>query len=233
LNLSFSIGIALESEKPKTHCIRCGECCIKSSPTLQTEDLLQVTKGLIPTHDLYTIRTGELVRDNIQNELKINENELIKLREKDPGKGCLYYDEKDRACRIYKHRPVQCSAQVCWDDSKYLETYKGPKLTRKEIIQDNILLGLMDQHEKKCSYRVLEKLVRQIETQGAKAVEDLVELLRFDHELRPFVSEKMGLAFNDMDLIFGRPLTETITMFGLRVVQEPDGSFYFTVEEPL
>ncbi|MBW2216775.1 MAG: YkgJ family cysteine cluster protein, partial [Deltaproteobacteria bacterium] len=186
----------MESEKPKTHCIRCGECCIKSSPTLQTEDLLQVTKGLIPTHDLYTIRTGELVRDNIQNELKINENELIKLREKDPGEGCLYYDEKGRACRIYKHRPVQCSAQVCWDDSEYLETYKRPKLTRKEIIQDNILLGLMDQHEKRCSYRVIEKLVEQIEKKKKKAVEELIALLRFDHELRPFVSEKMGIDFN-------------------------------------
>ena len=69
-------------------------------------------------------------------------------------------------------------------------------------------------------------------TWGAKAVEDLIALLRFDHELRPFVSEKMGMDFNEMDLIFGRPLTETVTMFGLKVVREPDGSFYLTVEEP-
>ena len=221
----------METDPSRTQCIRCGECCLKSSPTLQADDLPQVKKGLIQTHDLYTIRTGELVRDNIQNQLNISEKELIKLKEKGPGKGCLYYDKKDRACRIYDHRPAQCSAQTCWDDQEFMRVHEGPKLERKAIIQDNILLGLMEQHEKRCGYPVIEKLVRQIEMQGEKAVEELIALLRFDHELRPFVSEKMGLDFNDMDLIFGRPLTETITMFGLQVVQEPDGSFYFTVEE--
>jgi len=221
----------LETETPRTHCIRCGECCLKSSPTLQREDLPQVKNGLILTHDLYTIRTGELVRDNINNQLTISEFELIKLKEKAPGKGCVQYDEKDRGCKIYDDRPAQCAAQTCWDDSEYMQVYNGPKLTRKTIIQDEILLGLMEQHEKRCQYGELKKLVKQIETDGAKAIEGILTLLKFDHEIRSLVSEKMGIDLNDMDFIFGRPLTETIPMFGLRVMREADGSFFLTVEE--
>ena len=215
----------------RTHCIRCGECCLTSSPTLQADDLPKLKKGLIKTHDLYTIRAGELVRDNIQNQLKFAENELIKLKEKGPGKGCLYYDEKGRACKIYEYRPAQCSALYCWDEQEFIRVHKGPKLERKTIIHDGVLLGLVEQHESKCSYRLIDNLVQQIETQGTAAVDELIALLRFDHELRPFVSEKMGLDLNDMDLIFGRPLTKTITMFGLKVIQQPDGSFYLTVTE--
>ncbi len=221
----------METGHTRTHCIRCGECCLKSSPTLQDEDLPQVKNGRILTHALYTIRTGELVRDNINDQLKISEFELIKFKEKDPGKGCVQYDEKGQGCKIYDYRPAQCAAQTCWDDSEYMQVYNGPKLTRKTIIQDEILLGLMEQHEKRCDYGVLEKLVKQIETKGEKAVEEILSLLKFDHELRPFVSEKMGVDLNDMDFIFGRPLTETISMFGLKVTREPDGSFFLTAEK--
>lgn len=215
----------------RTHCIRCGECCLASSPTLQAEDLPQVKEGIIQTHDLYTIRTGELVRDNIQNQLRIAEKELIKLKEKGPGKGCIYYDEKGRACSVYEHRPAQCSAQACWDEQEFMRIHEGPKLERKAIIRDTILLELIEQHENRCRYRKIENLVQQIETQGETAVDELIALLRFDHELRPFVSEKMGLDLHDMDLIFGRPLTETIAMFGLKVMRQPDGSFYLSTAD--
>ncbi len=221
----------METETSRTHCIRCGECCLKSSPTLQEEDLSQVIDGRILTHDLYTIRTGELVRDNIKNQLKISEVELIKLKEKDPEKGCIQYDEKDRECKVYDYRPTQCAAQTCWDDSEYMQVFNRPKLTRNAVIQDEILLGLMEQHEKRCNYGVLEQLVKQIEKEGAKAIEEILELLKFDHEIRPFVSEKLGIDLSDMDFIFGRPLTGTIAMFGLKVKREPEGSFLLTMED--
>jgi len=221
----------LKTDSPRTHCIRCGECCLRSSPTLQLEDIRLLRDGLIQRRDLYAIRIGEIVRDNINNQLKISEEELIKIKEKDAGEGCIHYNENGKACRIYDHRPAQCSALVCWDEGEFMKVYKGPKLARTGIIDDNILLGLIEQHEKKCSYRSLEKLVRQIEVDGDKAVEAIIALLRFDHQLRPFVSEKMEIDPNEMDLVFGRPLTETITMFGLQVTSEPDGSFFLTVHQ--
>jgi Fe-S-cluster containining protein len=221
----------LKTDSPRTHCIRCGECCIRSSPTLQIEDIRLIKDGLIQRRDLYTIRIGELVRDNITNQLKISDKELIKIKEKPKGRGCIYYSEKNSACMVYDHRPAQCSALACWDEREFIRVFKGPKLTRKEVIDDRILLGLIEQHEKKCSYLAFEKRVRQIEVEGEKAVQGILALLRFDHRLRPFVSEKMGIDPKEMALIFGRPLTDTITMFGLQVTRDPDGSFFLTVHQ--
>ncbi|MFP3911561.1 MAG: YkgJ family cysteine cluster protein, partial [Desulfobacteraceae bacterium] len=107
-------------QQHQTHCVRCGECCQASSPTLQREDVPKVTAGVIPWRDLYTLRPGEPVRDNVRGGLKPLDQELIKLRETDQG-ACIYYDEENRACRIYEHRPAQCAAQKCWDDTDFMQ----------------------------------------------------------------------------------------------------------------
>ena len=57
-------------ERPRDHCIRCGECCLRSSPSLQITDAPLVYEGPIKRVDLYTIRVGELVQNNIRDELK-------------------------------------------------------------------------------------------------------------------------------------------------------------------
>ena len=221
----------METNRPRTYCIRCGECCLRSSPTLQMEDSHLIKERLIQRHDLFTIRIGELVHDNINGRVRISEKELIKIKEKDVNQGCIHYDADGKACRIYDHRPAQCSALACWDESEFIQVYKGRKLTRKEVIDDNILLGLIEQHEKKCGYSELEKLVKQIELFGEKAIEEIMAMLRLDYELRPFVSKKMKIDLKEMDFYFGRPLTETITMFGLKVIRESDGSFFLTVNQ--
>jgi hypothetical protein len=89
---------------------------------------------------------------------------------------------------------------------------------------------MLEEHERRCSYSVLEKRVKQIESEGEKAVRKILDLLRFDFHLRPFISEKLGLSSEEMDFLFGRPLSDTITMFGLKVVREPDGSFLLTTK---
>jgi len=43
------------------------------------------------------------------------------------------------------------------------------------------------------------------------------------------IPEKLGVDSDEIDLILGRPLTETIIMFGLKVIREPDGSFLLTL----
>lgn len=212
----------------RDHCIRCGECCLSSSPTLQIEDVSLVSKGLISGFDLYAVRIGELVRDNIQSELKVTDREFIKVMEKEKTGGCIYYDEKANACSIYEYRPIQCSALACWDDSEFIRVYAGPKADRRDIIHDKSLLELMDMHDKKCAYMELDGCVKQIEKEGEKAVEKILDLLKFDYHIRLFISEKLNVKTGYMDLIFGRPLTKTITMFGLKVVREPDGTFFLT-----
>lgn len=218
-----------KEERPRDHCIRCGECCLGSSPTLQMEDVPLVREGYIRKGDLYSIRVGEPVRDNIENKLVITDRELIKVKGKKDGGGCIYYDEEKGACTIYDHRPSQCAALACWDSTEFMKVYKRPKADRKAVVYEEVLLALMDEHEKKCSYGKLDGLVRMIEKKGEEAVGRILGLLKFDHHIRTFTTKKLGIDSGEMDFYFGRPLTETITMFGLQVVREPDGSFFLTI----
>ena len=217
-------------ESYRDQCTRCGECCLRSSPTLQMQDLDLVKRGIIKKRDLYTIRKGELVNDNINEGLTITPRELIKIREQAKGEkgGCIYYDEVEKACTIYEQRPVQCVAMKCWDEKDFLRVYESPKPRRVDIVRDKILLRLIEEHEMKCSYSIIETYVRQIDFTGEKVLEKILELLRFDYHLRPFMSEKLGLDPGETDLFFGRPLIHTIRMFGLKVTREPEGSFLLT-----
>ena len=223
-----------KQEMPKasrTHCIRCGECCLRGSPSLHTKDLELIGKGDIERGALYTIRRGELVRDNIREEMVIIDQEMIKLKEQQREKrGCAFYNEREKECLIYEKRPIQCSALKCWDTDEFFEVHDGPKLTRREVIDDSLLCGLMTEHEKKCSYLALKKHVDEIRTIGEDAVDEILGMLKFDYYLRPFVSQKLGVPLDEMDLIFGRPLMTTIDMFGLKVIQESDGTFCLTTK---
>ncbi len=216
----------------RTHCIRCGECCLGSSPTLQIADVSLVYDGFIERGNLYTIRLGELVRDNIRGELRVTEKEIIKIKEKEKNRGCIYYDEKAKACTIYEYRPIQCKALACWDENEFMRVYARPKVDRRDIIRDKIVLGLMNEHDKRCSYSELDKCVSQIKKEGEEAVGKILEILRFDHHIRAFTSKKLGIDLSEMGFLFGRPLTQTITMFGLKVIKSSDGSFFLTVLDP-
>jgi Fe-S-cluster containining protein len=193
------------------------------------QDLALIKNGTLEKRNLYAIRRGELVNDTINGGLTLTPRELIKIRERDgEGGGCIYYDEAGRACEIYEQRPAQCAALNCWDTTEILKVYQGPKPVRNDIIEDRILLGVIEEHEKRCGYSTLEGYVKRIEADGEKAVEKILELLRFDYHLRPFISEKLGLNPEETDLFFGRSLIETIPMFGLKVTREPDGTFSLT-----
>jgi len=216
-------------KRPRDHCIRCGECCLHSSPSLQITDVHLVNENVIERSDLYNVRVGELVQDNIRDELKVTDTELIKVREKESGGGCSFYDDAEKACTIYGHRPAQCKALACWDESEFMRVYSKPKAGRKEIIHDQTLLRLIDEHEKRCAYTQLERYVKKIERDGEAAVEKILEILKFDHDIRLLIPEKLGVDSDEVDLILGRPLTETIIMFGMKVVREPDGLFLLTL----
>lgn len=211
-------------------CTRCGECCLHSTPSLHLEDLALIEEGILPRFQLYTVRAGELVRDNVSVQMAFAEHELVKVREKegnDPA--CVFYDEGGRACRIYDRRPLQCAALLCRDPSAFLEAYRRPKATRRHLFNAPALHRLMDEHEKRCGYPLLSAHVEEVRRRGRKAVEEILKILRFDHDLRPVAVERLGLDPRETDLLFGRPLIDTIVMFGLEVRREPDGAFFLTM----
>ncbi len=219
----------MNSQESRTHCIRCGECCLKSSPTLQVRDLALVREGFIRIEHLYTIRKGELVRDNVYGGVIPADQEMIKVREKKGGKGsCIFYDGGQKACAVYENRPAQCASLKCWNTKEFMELYESPKLHRQDVIENGVLLGLIEEQEKRCGYAALYDHVSRIPEEGDKAAEKILELLKFDFHLRPFLAQKLDLRLGEMDFFFGRPLTETIVMFGLKVERQPDGGFFLT-----
>jgi Fe-S-cluster containining protein len=215
-----------ENDSRRTHCIRCGECCLKSSPTLHVEDLALVGDGFLRAEHLYCIRKGELVRDNVRGGIVPVDQEMIKVREKKGS--CIFYTGEEKACTIYENRPAQCASLKCWDPSEFMELYQSPKLRRQDLIENGVLLGLIEEHERRCSYTLLHDDARQISSEGDNAVEKILELLKFDFHLRPFLAQKLELRLEEMDFFFGRPLTETIVMFGLKVERQQDGGFLLT-----
>ncbi len=186
--------------------------------------------GPIKIEDLFAIRKGELVHDPIEDALTKTDKELIKIRERESG-GCVFYDREGAACGIYESRPAQCAALACWDPEPFMAVFGGTKAKRTDIVREGVLLRLMEEHEERCSYQALEEKVRRIEKEGDKVVEEVLGLLNFDFRLRPLVAEKLGIELSQMDFLFGRPLIETIRMFGLRVIRRPDGAFYLTTLE--
>jgi len=215
----------------KTHCIRCGECCLAAGPSLQKSDLPLFFNHVLDGTHLYTIRKGELVRDNINDTLKFTDQEIIKLRDRKTGKGCILYDEEKKACTIYADRPGQCRAFACWDDGEFKRVFSGPKAHREDIIRNPGLLRLISTHEAACNYETISHHVKQIQQQGESAVQKVLKILQYDQEIRRLAHEKLALDPREMDLLYGRPLTETIHMFGLAIKREADGSLLLTVED--
>ena len=109
-----------------------------------------------------------------------------------------------------------------------MQIFEGPKLAREIVVHDETIRGLIEAHEKRCSYELLESFVKQIECEGEETVRRIMEILRFDFHLRPFVSRKLGVDEGEMDFLFGRPMVDTIGMFGMKVVREPGGTFFLT-----
>ena len=215
----------------KPHCVRCGECCLAAGPTLQKTDLPLFFDHVVDAAHLYTIRKGELVRDNINDALTFTDREMIKLRGSETGKGCILYNDYKKACTIYTDRPSQCRAFACWDDREFKQVFSGPKANREDIIRDPNLAHLISAHEKTCDYRVISDYIKQIQQQGESVLKKILKILQYDQDVRQLTREKLGIDPRELDLLFGRPLTDTIHMFGLKVEREADGSFLLTTED--
>ncbi|MFP4036338.1 MAG: YkgJ family cysteine cluster protein [Desulfobacteraceae bacterium] len=214
-------------DSKRTYCIRCGECCRSGSPSLQMEDVGLVIEGVLRYGDLYTVRRGEVIRDNVRRGLAVAREELVKIKEITGGegpRGCIFYDPEESACRIYENRPIQCRALACWDPSEFMRVFRRPKADRADLIQEEDLRTLVYEHESRCSYPLVERAVKQINSRPGSGAGDLIELIRFDHWIRWRAAAEKGLPEDALDFLFGRPLARTISMFGLELVDRGDGS---------
>jgi Fe-S-cluster containining protein len=203
-------------------CQRCGTCCEKGGPSLHREDRPLVEAGQIPVRCLFTIRRGELARDNVKGILAPLAEEIIKIKGQ-PGRWtCLFYDNKTRGCGIYAHRPLECRALNCRDTRRIEKVYETDRLTRRDLLSGvDGLWDLVETHERRCGYDGLKSLVREGDRDGRpKKEEALLEVIRYDSHVRRLTTEQGGMDGSMLDFIFGRPLVDTIRIFDIALVKE-------------
>ena len=218
-----------EAYATRPYCIRCGTCCTKGSPTLLQEDVALFNKETLKPVDVITIRRGERTYSNITEQAAPTDKELIKIREKPGSKECVFFEKGDKSCAIYESRPVQCRLQECWNPEASVENSDEAPLTRRELLEaTGPLWEVILQHEDRCSQDEMSRSMSRLCATKGQCVEEVLELLRFDHHVREFISERFSLMAESMDFFFGRPLADSLGMYGLKLQEQSDGSFLLT-----
>lgn len=217
-----------QGDTMQTSCTQCGECCRKGGPALHIEDKFLVMQGKLPASGLFTLRKGEIALEPIENKKITLEEELIKIRpDRNRDWACIHLSEDGGACDIYETRPVECRLLKCWDPRALLARYQEDRLTRKDLFGAvEGLWDLIEDHEKRCGYGRIAGLVADLENEVLREerVQKLGEILLYDKHIRELMKEKkpeMGLL---EDLLFGRPLMETLPlMFDLKIEKKEHG----------
>jgi len=193
-------------------CRRCGICCRKGGPALHREDAPLVERGAIPIRHLFTLRKGEMVVDNVHGGTMPLAGEIIKIKGRDGAWTCCFYDSAAQACGIYDARPVECRVLTCRDTAAIERMYARDRLTRRDLLSAvSGLWDLVQAHETNCAIRKIEALVAQLQGATAAAARAaLGEIMAYDRHLRALTVEKSGMAADQLDFLFGRPLADTI-----------------------
>ena len=210
-------------------CLQCGECCRMGSPTLHREDLPLLQSGKIPWDQILTLRKGEPARSPFDGRPFVLTEERIKVREKDGRNECVFLAGEtaggETECSIYCDRPVQCRAQACWDPIPARETAQLPFLLREHVFEGvDVLLQIISQHESRCGFESLCSSFEELSRSNGANIDKVLGLLSYEEHFRQFVSEKFNIPPQNMELLLGRSFTRMCTLFGFRVLEEPDGT---------
>lgn len=217
-------------------CSRCGTCCKKGGPALHGQDRELVESGRIPLTDLYTIRAGELARDNVRGILQPLAAEIVKIKGRRVGyRTCRYYAAHDSACRIYAGRPLECRVMQCWDTGEIERIYRRGRLRRKDLLgRVEGLWELIADHDRRCSCEKLRRLAQRWKTGGSRADADrLLEMILYDAHLRQLVIDRGGLDPEMLDFLFGRRLAEIVGQFGIRLQHQGGRITGLVIEKPV
>jgi len=219
-----------EGDKPKkmkfvkkTECDRCGGCCSASTPSLHKEDMDLFRASILSFDNTFTIREGELFTIPGDEETYQSFIELIKIKPKEGTEECLFYSG-DEGCTIYEKRPSQCAAYACWELNDAMTGLEAKALRRKDLFGDvELITDIIVHHEERCSYQKLADTIEKAAGGDEAAAEEISDMLQYDAFIRTYVTEKFNIPESSLDLLFGKPMTERIKEFGLKVEKEGDG----------
>jgi Fe-S-cluster containining protein len=200
-------------------CIRCAICCTKGGPSFHHADKHLIERGVIHSRYLYTLRQGELAYDNVKGCLVPVDSDIIKIKGQPGSWMCHFFNADQQACRIYKHRPLECRVLKCWDTRELEAIYALDRLTRQDLVSDIAgLWELVNDHQERCDYVKIQKLVNALYRHKNKAAQrQLIEIVQYDMEIRKLVVSKGGLDEDMLDFLLGRPLMKTIESYGARL----------------
>lgn len=200
-------------------CRRCGTCCRKGGPGLHHADLDLVAEKRIPAKDLYTIRMGELVRDNINGGLIYTDTEIIKIREAPQATACSFFIGPENVCGIYDKRPSQCRAMHCRDTAEIVGMHVKNRMCRKDLFGGvDWLWEIIEAHEQNCSYVKIRRIMEQRRAGDTAASHRLAQSASYDQAVRELAVEKAGMEKEMLDLVFGLPLAFVLqNRFGITI----------------
>jgi Fe-S-cluster containining protein len=202
-------------------CRLCGTCCRKGGPALHRQDRHLVDNGLIPADALYTIRPGEPVQDNVSGRAAFAEADIIKIKGSGAAWCCRFLEGPTNRCTIYDHRPVECRALQCWDTRSIEALYDRERLTRQDLLQGvEGLWDLIVDHGQRCDYRRIRDLAGQFsgeQSEKTAALKAVTEMVKYDESLRQLLVENGHTPATMLDFLLGRPLTQTLSGFHIRV----------------
>ncbi|HTZ18395.1 MAG TPA: YkgJ family cysteine cluster protein [Dissulfurispiraceae bacterium] len=206
----------------KTECDRCGSCCTESTPSLLKEDMPLFRSSVLSFDNTFTIREGEQFVVKGEDEPYRAFMELIKIKPKEGTGECIFYNNNE-GCTIYERRPSQCAAFACWELSDAMTGLQQKALQRKDLFGDIELVSeLIARQEERCSYDKLGDALEKALGGDEAAAEEIVDMLQYDNFIRSYVTEKFNIPVSSLDLVFGKPMTERILDFGVKVEKEGD-----------
>ena len=215
-------GKPSKPEPPVTECKRCGTCCRKGGPSFHLKDRRLIERGIVPAKYLYTIREGERTFDNVKEIFYPAPSDIIKIKGRKGTLACVFFDQENNICKIYEHRPLECRVLECWNTNSIEEMYSKDRLTRKDLISSTEgLWDLIEDHQVRCSYGRLQQFINALNGDSRDEVlEGIRDIILYDARIRKLVVTKGGLDPDMVDFLFGRPITETINIYGLKIKRE-------------
>ena len=212
----------MDPSKPANQtCQKCGTCCRKGGPALHREDRPLIMDGLIPAEALYTIRTGEPVRDNVEQRLSYAQSDIIKIKGMGDGWCCRFLEDESACCTIYDRRPVECRALQCWDTHAIEALYHQNRLTRRDLLEEvEGLWDLISDHDQRCAYHTIRDLAEQLSADRSEqttASDAITDMVKYDESLRKLLVENGHAPETMLAFLLGRPLIETLPGFHINV----------------
>ena len=160
------------------------------------------------------------------DRLAFAEADIIKVRGSSDGWTCCFLSEDGQSCRIYADRPEECRRMQCWDTREIETLYRRERLSRRDLLGGvEGLWEVIAHHEERCSYHRLQALAPRLAAaaeEREQAMTAIRDMVRYDESLRQLLVEQGQARQEMLDFLLGRPLTETLAGFHVRVAREDD-----------